>query len=121
MTVIAKVSETETKTQISAAEATEEASEEFETALKNTLKSVQEAVSLILFDCLLACLLAFHWTRRKQLLLSISGLSRVEDKLLSLLLSQKEFQSTTCCRSQSSERENLDGFQRLPLVLRGNY
>jgi hypothetical protein len=43
MTVIAKVSETETKTEISAAEATEEASEEFEAALKNTLKSVQEA------------------------------------------------------------------------------
>jgi predicted TIM-barrel fold metal-dependent hydrolase len=43
MTVIAKVSETETKTEISAAEATEEASEEFETTLKNTLKSVQEA------------------------------------------------------------------------------
>jgi hypothetical protein len=75
MTVIAKVSETETKTEISAAEATEEASEEFEAALKNTLKSVQEAVSLILFDCLLA----FHWTRRKKLLLSISGLWRVED------------------------------------------
>jgi hypothetical protein len=55
MTVIAKVSETETKREISAAEATEEASEEFEAALKNTLKSVQEAVSLILFDCLLAC------------------------------------------------------------------
>ncbi len=76
MTVIAKVSETETKREISAAEATtEEASEEFEAALKNTLKSVQEAVSLVLF----ACLLAFHWTRRKKLLLSISGLSRVED------------------------------------------
>jgi hypothetical protein len=44
MTVIAKVSETETKREISAAEATtEEASEEFEAALKNTLKSVQEA------------------------------------------------------------------------------
>jgi hypothetical protein len=53
MTVIAKVSETETKTEISAAEATEEASEDFEAALKNTLKSVQEAVSLILFACLL--------------------------------------------------------------------